>query len=281
MGNKKQEIRKLRNKRQEIQGLEHQGRLTGLTFISQFPNFHFPSPMKRLITCSAFLFILALHISAQDAQDTSLIKRPQYFGIFLGRLQFVEASQYLFETNVQPIVGIEQVLRLTVGDAMHAGIFFTYPFLRRMEWDAGFGVFSFKRQKVIAKVTNVSSDASNTILSMQSWIDNKNLVVAELRSHFSIIAAQRENYSILFGAGGWLAANNMQSELNPGNVGVEANITAYYRYHNKSFVQLHLSPGVMRNGYYINATIAVCYQSLKTMRPRPKHYYVRTYDAED
>lgn len=237
--------------------------------------------MTRILLTLILLAILPADIFAQGDSDTTLIKRQQYFGIFIGRLQYTQASNYLFETDVKPMVGVQQVLKLTVGNAMHAGIFFTYPFQKRMEWDAGFGVFSFQRQKLIAEVTNVSSNTSNSIVSMHTWIDNKNLVVAKVRSHFSVIVSQRENYSLLFGAGGWLAANNMQSELNPGNIGIEANITAYYRYHKNSFVQMHLSPGVMRNGYYINFTLAVCYQNQKTMRARPKHYYVRTYDQED
>ncbi len=248
-----------------------------LSSISLLP----PLSLTRFFLFIILLLIVPEAILAQEGTDTTLIKRPQYFGIFIGRLQFAEANHYLFETQVQPVVGIQQVLKLTVGNATHAGIFFTYPFLRRMEWDAGLGVFSFKRQKEIAEVTEVSTNTSNSIVSMHTWIDNKSLVVAELRSHFSIIVTQRDNFSLLFGAGGWLAANNMQAELNPGSVGVEANITGYYRYHKNSFVQLHVSPGVMRNGYYINFTLAVCYQTQKTMRAKPKHYYVRTYDQED
>lgn len=231
-----------------------------------------------------FLILLLSSVDVfcqQEERDTSLIKRPQYFGIFVGRLQFTGADHYLYEAQPQAVLGITQVLKLSVGDAMHAGIFFTYPFLRRMEWDAGFGVFSFRRQKVLAEVTNVSNGFSNSIVSMHTWIDNKSLVVTEFKSHFSINLIQRDNFSLLIGAGGWLASNSMKYYLNPGNVGVEANMTTYYRYNKNSFVQLHVSPGVMRNGYYVNVTLAACYQSQKTMRAHPKHYYVRTYDQED
>ncbi|MDQ3108764.1 MAG: hypothetical protein M3R17_02625 [Bacteroidota bacterium] len=227
-----------------------------------------------------FLLFITTAVSAQQ-DDTTLIKRPQYFGIFVGRLQFTAPDHYLFQAHPKATLGIQQVLKLTVGDAMHAGLFFTYPFMRRMEWDAGFGVFAFQRQKIIAEVTDVSTGPSNNIVSMHTWIDNRSLIVTEFRSHFSVILIQREKYSVLLGAGGWLASNRMESYLNPGSVGVEGNITAYYRYHKSSFVQLHVSPGIMRNGYYINATLGICYQNQKTMRARPKHYYVRTYDPEE
>jgi hypothetical protein len=228
-----------------------------------------------------FLFV-AFDLAAQrEGDDTLLIKRPQYIGVFIGRLQYTGAPHYLFESQPQAILGITQVLKLRVDDAMHAGFFFTYPFLHRMEWDAGLGVFSFQRQKVFAEVTSLSTGYSNSIVSMHTWIDNKSLTVLEFRSHFSVQLIQRDNYSILLGAGGWLATQRMEPFLNPGSVGVEGNITAYYRYNKQSFVQIHLSPGVMRNGYYINATLGVCYQSMHTMRAHPKHYYVRTYDQEE
>jgi hypothetical protein len=235
--------------------------------------------LNRKILFPVLFLLLVTAAFAQE--DTTLIKRPQYFGIFVGRLQFVTPDHSLYESEPKPVVGIQQVLRLEVGDAMHAGIFFTYPFMRRMEWDAGFGVFSFQRQKIMAEVTNVTGGTNNTIVSMHTWINNKSLVVTEFRTHFSVILLQRDNYSILLGAGGWLASNRMESKLNPGSIGVEGNVTAYCRYHKNSFVQLHISPGVMRNGYYINATLGICYQTQKTMRARPKHYYVRTYDPEE
>ncbi len=252
-----------------------------IVYIIYILSLYIPNHLTRFLLFLILLLIFPAAVFAQEGSDTTLIKRPQYFGIFIGRLQFTEASHYLYQGEPKAIIGVQQVIRLTVGDAMHAGLFFTYPFMKRMEWDAGFGVFSFRRQKVIAEVTNVSTGYSNSIVSMHTWIDNRNLVVTEFKSHFSIIITQRDNYSLLFGAGGWLASNSMESKLNPGSVGVEVNFTGYYRYHKNSFVQLHVSPGVMRNGYYINFTLAACYQTQKTMRAKPKHYYVRTYDQED
>jgi hypothetical protein len=46
-------------------------------------------------------------------------------------------------------------------------------------------------------------------------------------------------------------------------------------------VQVHLSPGWMKNGYYINFGIAICYEGQRLMRAHPKHYYVRSYDPEE
>ncbi len=237
--------------------------------------------MKSIISSLIFIFLFSFDgFSQRDEGDTLLVQRPQYFGIFLGRLQFMEANHVLYQAEVQPVLGEKQVTRLTVGDAMHAGIFFTFPFLHRMEWDLGFGVFSFKRQKEYAEVTALSNNYSNTIVSMHTIIDNKNLVVTELKSHFSVQIIQRDNYGIYMGAGGWLASQLMEPKLNPGSLGLEANLTGYYRYGKSSFAQIHISPGVMRNGYYINFTLGICHQTMKTMRPHPKHYYVRTYDQE-
>lgn len=234
--------------------------------------------LKKIIL---FLLILPGTLIAQrDAGDTLLIKRPQYLGIFFGRLQYTGADHNLYDKNPVAIIGIEQVLNLTVSNALHGGIFFTYPFLHRMEWDMGLGVFSFKRHKVRAEVTNISPTTGD-IISMHTWNDNRSLVVCEFKSHFSIKLIDREKYSFLLGAGGWLASQRMEPYLNPGTVGVEGNITAYYCYNKKSFLQVHVSPGWMRNGYYINMTLGICYQGMRTMRAHPKHYYVRTYDQEE
>ncbi|CAN5157276.1 hypothetical protein BH09BAC5_BH09BAC5_26740 [soil metagenome] len=238
--------------------------------------------MRHIIIVILFIVFSSTSVFSQrDAGDTLLMKRPQYFGVFVGRLQYMAAPHYLYEAQPIAELGISQVIQLKVEDAMHAGFFFTFPFLHRMEWDMGFGVFSFKRQKVIAEVTSISSGYSNSIISMHTWIDNRSLVVTEYKSHFSVVAIQHENYSLCFGAGGWLASQRMEAKLNPGSVGVEANITAYYHYNKSSFVQIHVSPGWMRNGYYINFTLGICYQNMKTMRAHPKHYYVRTYDQEE
>ncbi len=217
----------------------------------------------------------------RDAGDTLLIKRPRYVGLFGGTLQLTQAEHFLYNEQHTLEIGT-QVLQLKVGNAVQGGFFFTYPFLHKMEWDAGFGVFSFKRQTRLEDVTALSSAGPTPqIISSHSWNENKNLVVTELRSYFSYDLIQRDNYSFLIGAGGWLASQRMKAAFNPGSAGVEGNITAYYRYNKKSYVQIHLSPGWMRNGYYINATIAVCYQGERTMRAHPSHYYVRTYDQED
>jgi hypothetical protein len=234
--------------------------------------------LKKIIL---LLLVIPGMLSAQrDAGDTLLIKRPQYLGIFIGRLQYAGPEHDLYRSDPVAILGIDQVLKLTVGNAIHGGIFFTYPFLHRMEWDMGFGVLSFERHKVRAKVTNISPSTGD-IISMHTWNDNKNLIVAEFRSHFSVIVSEREKYSFLVGAGGWLASQRMEPYLNPGSVGVEGNFTVYYNYNKKSFAQVHVSPGWMRNGYYVNVTLGICYQGMRTMRAHPKHYYVRTYDQEE
>lgn len=226
------------------------------------------------------LFVGGSLLAQKIDNDTTLIKRPRYFGLFFGTLQFTQADHFLYQAEPQIMID-DQVLQLKVEDAIQGGFFFTHPFLNRMEWDLGFGVFSFKRETKWMRVTAVSTGPTPMILSSQTWTNKKNLVVTELRSHFSYNLIQRDNYSILFGAGGWLASNTMKAAYNPGSVGVEGNITAYYRYNKKSYVQVHLSPGWMKNGYYINATIGICYQSQRTMRVHPSHYYVRTYDEND
>jgi hypothetical protein len=116
---------------------------------------------------------------------------------------------------------------------------------------------------------------------MHSWEDNRYLFVSEIKTHFSFQVVQRDNFGMLVGAGGWLAANRMPAYMNPGAIGVETNLTTYFRLHKKSFLQLHVSPGVCKTGYYINATVGICYQNQRTMRVRPKHYYVRTYEKDE
>src|ERR1041385_4340833 len=174
-------------------------------------------PRLKKIILLLLLFPAAL-FAQRDAGDTLLIKRPQYLGIFIGRLQYAGPDHYLYQKDPVAILGIDQVLKLTVGNAVHAGIFFTYPFLHRMEWDMGFGVFSFERHKVKAKVTDISPTTGD-IISMHTWNDNRNLVVAEFKSHFSVLLFEREKYSFLLGAGGWLASQRMETHLNPGSVG--------------------------------------------------------------
>ncbi len=232
----------------------------------------------------AVLFILIfssanLFAQKRDAGDTLLIKRVRYLGLFVGTLQYMQEN-VLYE-HIHSIEIGPEVIKLQVGNAFQGGLFFTYPFLHKMEWDAGFGVFSFNRKKIWEDVTALSNGNDPHIVSSHTWIDNRKLIVTEVRSYFSYYLIQRDNYSFLIGAGGWLASNRMETYLNPGSIGVEGNITAYYRYNKKSCVQIHLSPGWMRNGYYFNATIGICYQGERTMRAHPPHYYVRTYDQED
>ncbi|HET6989985.1 MAG TPA: hypothetical protein VFJ43_01625 [Bacteroidia bacterium] len=234
----------------------------------------------RLLILFLFVFSSEILSAQRDPGDTLLLKRPRYFGLFVGTLQNVEAAHYLYNEPHTMNLGT-QVIKLQVGNAFQGGFFFTYPFLHKMEWDAGFGVFSFQRRTVYEDVTSISTGNDPHILSMHTWIDNKKLVVTDVRSYFSYDLVQRDDYSILFGAGGWLASNRMKTEYNPGSIGIEGNISAYYRYNNKSYVQVHFSPGWMRNGYYFNATIGICYQGERTMRAHPPHYYVRTYDRED
>jgi hypothetical protein len=234
----------------------------------------------RLSVIFLFLFFATGAMAQRDAGDTLLLKRPMYFGLFFGTLQNVEARHYLYEAPHSMVVGPE-VIKLQVGNAVQAGFFFTHPFLHKMEWDIGFGVFSFQRQTTWEDYEAISTGISPHVVSSSTWIDNKKLVVTEVRSYFSYDLIQKENYSLLLGAGGWLASNTMKAAYNPGSVGVEGNITAYYNYNKKSYVQIHLSPGWMINGYYFNVTIGICYQGERTMRAHPKHYYVRTYDQED
>lgn len=234
----------------------------------------------RFLLISLLIFVSSSLFAQRDASDTLLIKRPRYLGLFFGTLQYMQAEQFLVDRPHDLELGPE-VIKLKVENAFQLGFFFTHPFLHKMEWDVGFGVFSFKRQKIWEDVTALSTSNTPYIVSSHTWIDNKNLTVTEVRSYWSYNFLQRDNYSILIGAGGWLASNRMEAAQNPGSYGVEGNITAYYRYNKKSHVQIHLSPGWMQNGYYINATIAICYQGERTMRVHPAHYYVRTYDPED
>ncbi len=219
-------------------------------------------------------------IAQHDEGDTVLVKRAMYFGFFAGRLQFMEAEHFLYDQPHGMSLGPE-VIKVQVGNAIQGGIFFTYPFLYKMEWDAGFGVFGFQRQTIWQDVSAISTTSPSSIISSSTWIDKKNLTVTEVRSHFSYNIIQRANFSLLIGAGGWLASNSMKAAFNPGSVGMEGNVTAYYLFNKKSFVQIHLSPGYMRNGYYLNMTLGICYQGQRTMRVHPKKYYVRTYELEE
>lgn len=234
--------------------------------------------MKRFIFYSLLVPFLPQEMVAQEIQDTTLVKRPQYFGVFVGGLMSLGPSKYIYESSPSPVIGLNQVTKLEIRNAIQAGIFFTYPFLRRMEWDAGVGVFNFNRERTLTEVTELSNDTPRAIASMHSWREDEIIIIWELKTHFSVLLVQHDNFSILAGAGGWLTAHRPEPWLNPGILGVEGNITAYCKLRRKSFLQLHVSPGVMKNGFYINATLGFCYQNQKTMRVRPKNYYVRTYD---
>jgi hypothetical protein len=237
--------------------------------------------LKRLCFFLPLIFLTADLFAQRDAGDTLLVNRPRYFGIFLGRLQFSQAPHAIYDASPLPFTGQNQTIKVTVKDAFHGGLFFTFPFLHRMEWEGGFGVFSFQRDRVMAEVTQITPGSDPQVLAYHTWHDYKNLTVVEFRSYFSVELMRQENYAVLIGAGGWLATNSMPYSLNPGSVGVEGNVTGYYRIHEKSFVQIHLSPGWMRNGYYINFGIAICYEGQRMMRAHPKHYYVRTYDPNE
>jgi hypothetical protein len=234
----------------------------------------------RFLIIFLFVFIATNLFAQRDAGDTLLLKRPRYFGLFIGTLQNVEAKHYLFEQNHAMFIGPE-ITKLQVGNAIQGGLFFTYPFLHKMDWEMGFGVFSFQRQTTWEDYTSISTGPDPHVISSHTWIDNKPIVVTEVRTHFSYDLILRDNYSLLLGAGGWIASNRMPSTFNPGSVGLEGNVTAYYRYNEKSFVQIHFSPGWMKNGYYFNVSIGICYQGERLMRAHPKHYYVRTYDQDE
>jgi hypothetical protein len=236
--------------------------------------------LKRLCIL-LFLLIANENLSAQrDPGDTLLIHRPKYFGIFFGRIQFAGAPHPIYDEVPQAYLG-KQAIKVTVTDALHTGLFFTFPFLHRMEWDAGVGVFSFQRKTIWADVTRITPGYNPQVLDYHTWSDPKPITVMEFRSYFSCELIRTENYAVLAGGGGWLATQRMPSSLNPGSAGFEANFTGYYRFHKKSFVQIHLSPGWMKNGYYINFGLGICYEGQRLMRAHPKHYYVRTYDPEE
>lgn len=232
--------------------------------------------------CLLFVFsITAANLFAQrDPSDTLLIHRPRYVGIFIGRIQYAAALHAIYDEAPQAYLG-KQTIKVTVGDAFHAGAFFTFPFLHRMEWDAGAGVFSFQRKTVWADVTKISNGYDPQVLAYHSWTDPKRITVMEFRSYFSCEITRTDEYAVLFGAGGWLATQRMPTNFSPGSVGIEANFTGYYRVHEKSYVQIHISPGWMKNGYYFNFGLAICYQGQRLMRAHPKHYYVRSYDQEE
>src|SRR5689334_22521325 len=76
--------------------------------------------MPRLKKILLLLIIIPGALFAQrDAGDTLLIKRPQYLGIFIGRLQYAGPDHYLYQHDPIAILGIDQVLKLTVGNAIH------------------------------------------------------------------------------------------------------------------------------------------------------------------
>ena len=237
--------------------------------------------LSRRLYFFLLLFLSANLFAQRDAGDTLLVNRPRYFGIFIGRLQYAQALHSVYDATPLPFTSQPQIIKVDVGDAMQGGLFFTFPFLHRMEWEGGMGVFSFQRDRVMAEVTQVTPGYDPHILAYHTWHDHKNLTVAEFRSYFSVEIIRREDFAFLAGAGGWLATNSMPASLNPGSVGAEGDLTGYYQVHEKTFMQVHISPGWMKNGYYINFGIAICYQGQRMMRAHPKHYYVRTYDPNE
>jgi hypothetical protein len=236
--------------------------------------------LRRLYLFFMLIFYSGILFAQRDAGDTLLLQRPRYVGIFIGRIQFAGALSPIYDGVPNAYLG-KQALKVTVGDALHAGLFFTFPFLHKMEWDLGAGVFSFNRQTVWADVTKITPGTDPQIVAYHTWTDPKKITVMEFRSYFSGELIRADDYAILAGGGGWIATQRMPGSFNPGSVGIEANFTGYYRVHEKTFMQVHLSPGWMKNGYYINFGIAICYEGHRLMRAHPKHYYVRSYDPEE
>ncbi len=200
--------------------------------------------LKRFVFFLIIVFSTGHLFAQRDAGDTLLVHRPRYVGFFFGRIQYAQASHSLYDAAPSAYLG-NQIIKVTVGDAYHGGMFFTFPFLHKMEWDLGAGVFSFARERVWAEVTQVTPGFDPHVVAYRTWHDPTRLTVAEFRSYFSCEVEQHDDYSILIGAGGWIATQTMVGSYSPGTVGLEGNVTGYYRFHNKTFVQMHLSAGWM------------------------------------
>ncbi|MBI3512237.1 MAG: hypothetical protein HY064_16375 [Bacteroidetes bacterium] len=243
--------------------------------------------MHRKIFFLFFIFIFSvIYVQAQrDPGDTLIVKRPVWVGIYVGFLQYTQATPMLINRAPRPDL-LPQTIRYGIGDAVHGGVFLTYPFLHKMQWEIGGGLSSFHRFNEIATVTSVSSGNQPVVLAYHTSVYHQYLTVGEFRSYFSGEVVMHDNFTLLLGAGGWVAGGKLNQtlsgmEANPGTIGIELSVSAYYFLFRSSYVQVHINPGWMRNGYYINATVGLSVKGERTMRPHPKHYYVRTYEQDE